>query len=56
MCDLLAERGIRTVRFEFAYMAARREGRRPPPPRAELVMTEYPDAVAEIRGRRRTVC
>ena len=42
----LAERGIRTARFEFAYMAARREGRRPPPPRAELVADEYRDAVA----------
>jgi len=49
MCGLLADRGIRTVRFEFAYMAGRREGVRRPPPKAELSMGEYQDAVAEIR-------
>lgn len=49
ICDLLGERGVRTVRFEFAYMAARREGSRKPPPRAELVVGEYRDAVAEVR-------
>ena len=26
MAKLLAERGIATIRFEFAYMAARRQG------------------------------
>ncbi|MCU1415986.1 MAG: alpha/beta fold hydrolase [Schumannella sp.] len=45
---LLGDRGIRTVRFEFAYMAARRDGVRRPPPKAELSMGEYRDAVAEI--------
>jgi predicted alpha/beta-hydrolase family hydrolase len=47
---LLAEpsRGIRVARFEFAYMAARRSGTRKPPPKAETVMSEYRDAVAEI--------
>ncbi|MGN6501941.1 MAG: alpha/beta hydrolase family protein [Pseudolysinimonas sp.] len=49
MCTLLAGHGIRTARFEFAYMAARREGRRPPPPKAELSQGEYADAVAEVR-------
>jgi predicted alpha/beta-hydrolase family hydrolase len=49
MCTLLAGHGIRTARFEFAYMAARREGRRPPPPKAELSQGEYRDAVAEVR-------
>lgn len=49
MCTLLAGHGIRTARFEFAYMAARREGRRPPPPKAERVQGEYADAVAEVR-------
>jgi predicted alpha/beta-hydrolase family hydrolase len=48
ICTLLADRGIRTVRFEFAYMAARRTGTRRPPPKAELSMGEYRDAVAEI--------
>src|SRR5262245_44386482 len=43
---LLAERGIATHRFEFAYMAARRQGgSRKPPPRAERLMDEYLAAV-----------
>jgi predicted alpha/beta-hydrolase family hydrolase len=48
VCRLLGDRGIRTARFEFAYMAARRQGARRPPPKAELSMGEYRDAVAEI--------
>ncbi len=48
VCGLLGDRGIRTARFEFAYMAGRRSGTRRPPPRAELSMDEYRDAVAEI--------
>ena len=47
-CSLLGDRGIRTARFEFEYMAARRLGQRRPPPRAENVADEYRDAVAEI--------
>lgn len=50
MCALLADRDIRTARFEFAYMAGRRQGVRRPPPKAELSMGEYRDAVAEIRA------
>jgi predicted alpha/beta-hydrolase family hydrolase len=49
MCGLLADRGIRTARFEFAYMAGRRAGVRRPPPKAELSMGEYRDAVAGVR-------
>ena len=46
---LLAERGIATIRFEFAYMAARRQGAgRKPPPRAERLMDEYRAAVAAV--------
>jgi predicted alpha/beta-hydrolase family hydrolase len=46
---LLAERGIAAHRFEFAYMAARREGgSRKPPPRAERLMDEYRAAVAAV--------
>jgi len=46
---LLAERGIATYRFEFAYMAARRDGGpRKPPPRAERLMDEYRAAVAAL--------
>jgi len=41
--------GCRVVRFEFAYMAGRREGHRRPPPRAESLMAEYLTAV-ELLG------
>jgi hypothetical protein len=52
---LLAERGIATLRFEFAYMAARRPGStqggsRKPPPRAERLVGEYRAAVAAARS------
>jgi predicted alpha/beta-hydrolase family hydrolase len=50
MCALLAERGIRTARFEFAYMAARRSGSRKPPPRAETLAGEYRAAVQAVRA------
>jgi predicted alpha/beta-hydrolase family hydrolase len=43
---LLAERGIATLRFEFAYMAGRRSGGpRKPPPKAERLVEEYRAAV-----------
>ncbi|MGH6924520.1 MAG: alpha/beta fold hydrolase [Propylenella sp.] len=46
---LLAERGIKTARFEFVYMAGRRTGAgRKPPPKAERVMDEYREAVAAL--------
>ena len=42
MAALLADRGIAVTRFEFAYMAARREGgKRRPPPKAELLADDY---------------
>lgn len=47
----LAARGIRVVRFEFSYMAARRDGVRRPPPRAETLLDEYRAVVAEVGGR-----
>lgn len=49
----LAREGLRVVRFELAYMAARRSGERKPPPRAETVMPEYLAAVADcpVTGR-----
>jgi len=43
--EMLANEGLRCVRFEFAYMAARREGHRKPPPRAETLREEYLAAV-----------
>jgi predicted alpha/beta-hydrolase family hydrolase len=46
MAALLGERGVRALRFEFSYMAARRDGgKRKPPPRAELLIGEYRAAV-----------
>ena len=48
VAELLAERGIATYRFEFAYMAARRQGARKPPPKAERLMDEYRAAVAAV--------
>ena len=44
----IAGRGIRVVRFEFAYMAGRREGVRKPPPRAESLQGEYRDVVCRV--------
>jgi predicted alpha/beta-hydrolase family hydrolase len=49
MAGLLAERGVGVVRFEFAYMAARRAGgKRRPPPKAETLMDDYRELAAEI--------
>jgi predicted alpha/beta-hydrolase family hydrolase len=48
VAELLAERGVATYRFEFAYMAARRQGARKPPPKAERLMDEYRAAVAAV--------
>lgn len=50
MADLLAQRGVRVARFEFAYMAARRDGTRKPAPKAELVLDEYRDVLAQVRS------
>lgn len=40
--------GFRVARFEFGYMAARRQGARKPPPKADLLQDEYRQAVAEL--------
>ena len=49
---LLTERHLQVSRFEFDYMAARREGgKRRPPPRAELLVPEYKRAVEELRAQ-----
>jgi predicted alpha/beta-hydrolase family hydrolase len=45
MAALLADRGIRVVRFEFGYMGGRREGVRKPPPRGDSLTGEFRDAV-----------
>ena len=45
----LAEHGLQTSRFEFAYMAGRRTGEgRKPPPKAERVMGEFLEAIAAM--------
>jgi predicted alpha/beta-hydrolase family hydrolase len=41
----LAGAGFRVARFEFGYMAARLDGQRKPPPRAETLIPEYRAAV-----------
>lgn len=47
----LAARGVKTARFEFGYMAARRTGgKRRPPPRAESLIPEYIAAVELVRA------
>ncbi|MEP6482674.1 MAG: alpha/beta family hydrolase [Rhodoglobus sp.] len=50
-CGMLAARGIRTVRFEFPYMAARRTGTRRPAPKAEISVAAYREAVALVADR-----
>ena len=50
IADLLADRGIRVMRFEFGYMAARRNGgKRRPAPKAETLGPAYREAVREAR-------
>ncbi|RYE08372.1 MAG: alpha/beta hydrolase [Hyphomicrobiales bacterium] len=45
---VLAAAGFRVVRFEFGYMAARRNGERKPPPKAEKVIPEYIAAIDDL--------
>ncbi|MDF2120122.1 alpha/beta hydrolase [Roseiarcaceae bacterium H3SJ34-1] len=47
----LAAQGLRVVRFEFDYMAARRTGGRKPPPRADKVMPEYIAAIDALNAK-----
>jgi uncharacterized protein len=60
VATMLAERGVRVARFEFGYMAARRDGgKKRPPPKAETLTGEFLQAVAELgplaEGRRRLI-
>lgn len=51
MTRLLNDRGVQVSRFEFDYMAGRRQGgKRRPPPRAEMLIGEYMRAVEQLRG------
>jgi uncharacterized protein len=47
----LVTRGLRVVRFEFPYMQARREGRRPPPDREPVLLGRWRAVLAELGGR-----
>jgi len=43
--------GLRVVRFEFPYMAARRTGARRPPPKAETLVPAYRAAIDTVLAR-----
>jgi uncharacterized protein len=47
----LAGRGVRVVRFEFPYMHARREGRRPPPDREPVLLDHWRGVLTALGGR-----
>ncbi|MCK9485211.1 MAG: alpha/beta fold hydrolase [Dehalococcoidia bacterium] len=55
VAEAVAAQGIRVVRFEFPYMAARREGRRPGPDREPVLRESWTRVVAEAGTRGRTV-
>jgi predicted alpha/beta-hydrolase family hydrolase len=48
LAETFATEGLQVARFEFAYMAARRQGSRKPPPRAETLIPEYVAAIAAL--------
>ena len=52
IAGLLAERGLATGRFEFPYMAARRDGgKRRPPPKAETLAPAFEAVIVEAAER-----
>jgi len=51
----LAAEGLRVARFEFGYMAARRQGQSRPPPKAETVMPEYVAAIEALGASGRLI-
>jgi len=55
MATGLAERGIRTVRFEFPYMAARRSGPRKPPDRAAILVQSWEQVIHALGDPSRLV-
>lgn len=52
LAEVIASEGLRVARFEFGYMAARRNGNRKPPPKAELLIPEYAAAVEALGADR----
>ncbi|WP_226574558.1 alpha/beta hydrolase family protein [Acuticoccus sediminis] len=55
MAAALGGAGLRVARFEFAYMAARRDAGRKPPPRADKLLPEYRAAVAALGAPGRVI-
>lgn len=51
----VAADGIRVVRFEFPYMAARREGRRPGPDREAVLRSSWTNVIEALGKPERTV-
>ena len=51
LTETLAGEGLRVARFEFSYMAVRRQGTRKPPPKAETLIPEYRAALTALRAR-----
>ena len=51
----VAADGIRVVRFEFPYMAARREGRRPGPDREPVLRSSWTDVIGALGRPERLV-
>ena len=49
----LAAKGVRVIRFEFPYMAARREGHRKPPDRQAVLLDTWKAMLEEHRGQGR---
>jgi predicted alpha/beta-hydrolase family hydrolase len=49
VAEALGARGVRVARFEFSYMAARREGQRPPPSPANKLIGEYLAAIGSVK-------
>ena len=51
LTEAFAGEGLRVARFEFSYMAARRQSIRKPPPKAETLIPEYRAALAAMGAR-----
>lgn len=51
LAEAFAGEGLLVARFEFSYMAARRQGTRKPPPKAETLIPEYRAALAALGAR-----
>lgn len=50
MARRLGEEGLRVARFEFPYMHARREGRKPPPDREPVLRATWKTVIAQLGG------